>query len=76
MTVDILLSYTVNHTIDLHCKEMVWVTLESRLYNSGADQSFPVSFSRASFSKIVFTAKLVPKTKKQNGSIVIKVGKW
>jgi hypothetical protein len=27
-----------------------WVTLESRLHDSGADQSFPVSFSRALFS--------------------------
>jgi hypothetical protein len=27
-----------------------WVTLESLLHNSDADQSFPVSFSRASFS--------------------------
>ena len=31
-----------------------WVTLESRLHNSSADQSFPVSFSRASFSNHLF----------------------
>jgi hypothetical protein len=31
-----------------------WVTLESRLHNSGAGQSFPVSFNRASFSNHLF----------------------
>jgi hypothetical protein len=31
-----------------------WVTLESQLHNSGAVQSFPVSFSRASFSNHLF----------------------
>jgi hypothetical protein len=51
MTVDTLLSYTVNHTIDLHCKEIL----------------------REDF----FYCKTVPQNKKkQNGSIVIKVGKW
>jgi hypothetical protein len=31
-----------------------WVTLESRLHNSGENQSFPVSFSWASFSSHYF----------------------
>jgi hypothetical protein len=31
-----------------------WVTLDSQLHNSVADQKFPVSFSRASFSNNLF----------------------
>jgi hypothetical protein len=42
--------YMHTHTIGY----ATWVTLESRLHNSGADQSFPVSFNRASFSNRLF----------------------
>jgi hypothetical protein len=43
--------FTFTHTTGC----ATWVTLESRLHNSGAhDQSLPVSFSRASFSSHIF----------------------
>jgi hypothetical protein len=43
--------FTFTHTTGC----ATWVTLESRLHNSGAhDQSLPVSFSRAPFSSLFF----------------------